>query len=150
ADRGVREPGETDRSTPIPTMPGTGTTARANVNVALVKYWGKRDPGLNLPATGSISLTLDGLSVEAACAFDVGAADDIGIDDGDGRPAEIARVRDFVDLVRREADVHGGARVHTRSTVPRGVGLASSAAAFAALALSASRAAGLRLEPPAL
>ena len=38
----------------------------------------------------------------------------------------------------------------TRSTVPRGIGLASSAAAFAALALAGSRAAGLRLEPPAL
>src|SRR5206468_3449334 len=42
------------------------------------------------------------------------------------------------------------ALVATRSTVPRGVGLASSAAAFAALALAASRAAGLALDPPAL
>ena len=46
-------------------MLGSAVTARSNVNVALVKYWGKRDPALNLPATGSISLTLDGLSVEA-------------------------------------------------------------------------------------
>ena len=38
-------------------MLGAETTARANVNVALVKYWGKRDPVLNLPATGSISIT---------------------------------------------------------------------------------------------
>ena len=44
-------------------MTGSAVTARSNVNVALVKYWGKRDPVLNLPATGSISLTLDGLSV---------------------------------------------------------------------------------------
>ena len=44
-------------------MLAAGTIARANVNVALVKYWGKRDPELNLPATGSISLTLEGLSV---------------------------------------------------------------------------------------
>ena len=37
-----------------------------------------------------------------------------------------------------------------RSTVPRGIGLASSAAAFAALALAASRAAGLALDPSGL
>ncbi|TMA98790.1 MAG: diphosphomevalonate decarboxylase, partial [Deltaproteobacteria bacterium] len=50
-------------------MAAPATTARANVNLALVKYWGKRDRALNLPATGSISLTLDGLSVEASVAF---------------------------------------------------------------------------------
>ena len=36
-----------------------GALARARSNVALVKYWGKRDVELNLPATGSLSLTLD-------------------------------------------------------------------------------------------
>ena len=54
-------------------MIGSAVTARSNVNVALVKYWGKRDPALNLPATGSISLTLDGLSVEARVSFGDGA-----------------------------------------------------------------------------
>ena len=37
-------------------------TAYAHTNIALVKYWGKRPgavAGLNLPAVGSISLTLD-------------------------------------------------------------------------------------------
>ena len=33
-------------------------TARAGTNIALVKYWGKRDAALNLPAAGSLSLTL--------------------------------------------------------------------------------------------
>ena len=33
--------------------------ATAHSNIALVKYWGKRgDPELNLPAVGSLSLTL--------------------------------------------------------------------------------------------
>ena len=36
-------------------------TAEARSNIALVKYWGKRDSTLNLPAAGSLSLTLDGL-----------------------------------------------------------------------------------------
>ena len=36
-------------------------TARAGTNSALVKYWGKRDAALNLPAAGSLSLTLANL-----------------------------------------------------------------------------------------
>ena len=125
-------------------------TARANVNLALVKYWGKRDAALNLPATGSISLTLDGLSVEASVAFGGGEADRIEIDGAEAAGDEALRVARFLDLVRAEAGRRDRALVTTRSTVPRGVGLASSAAAFAALALAASRAAGIVLDPPAL
>jgi diphosphomevalonate decarboxylase len=126
------------------------TTARANVNVALVKYWGKRDPALNLPATGSISLTLAGLGVEARVAFDGGDRDRLEIDGAPAAGEEAARLTGFLDLLRREARIPSRASVVTRSGVPRGAGLASSAAAFAALALAGSRAAGLRLEPSAL
>ena len=131
-------------------MIGSAVTARSNVNVALVKYWGKRDPALNLPATGSISLTLDGLSVEAQVSFGHGQADELTID---GEPAsghERERLARFLDIVRGEAGCGDPARVVTSSRVPRGAGLASSAAAFAALALAGSRAAGLRLDAPAL
>jgi diphosphomevalonate decarboxylase len=125
------------------------TTARANVNVALVKYWGKRDPALNLPAVGSISLTLDQLWAEARVGF-IGAADRLEIDGRVASGTEAARLGDFLDLVRSEARVRAAATVSTASNVPRGAGLASSAAAFAALALAASRAAGLDLDPGAL
>jgi diphosphomevalonate decarboxylase len=137
---------EPDRST----MLGAETTARANVNVALVKYWGKRDPALNLPATGSISLTLDGLWVESTCAFADRGADECVIDGAAASGLDGERLRRFVDLVRTEAGVHAPVRLRTTSGVPTGAGLASSAAAFASVAVSASRAAGLRLEPPAL
>src|SRR5207249_6438211 len=130
-------------------MVGADSTARANVNVALVKYWGKRDPALNLPATGSISLTLDGLGVEAAVDFGAGEADHVVIDGVDAAGEEAKRVVRFLDLVRAAAR-RREAKVVLRSTVPRGIGLASSAAAFAALALAASRAAGLTLDPSAL
>jgi len=131
-------------------MEAGNTTARANVNVALVKYWGKRDAALNLPATGSISLTLAGLGVEARVAFDDGERDRLEIDGAPAAGEEAARLASFLDLLRGEARIPFRAAVATRSTVPRGAGLASSAAAFAALALAGSRAAGLRLEPPAL
>jgi len=131
-------------------MDAPGTTARANVNLALVKYWGKRDPELNLPATGSISLTLDGLAVEVRVGFGGGEADRIAIDGAPAAGEEAARVGRFLDVVRATAGCRERADVATRSSVPRGIGLASSAAAFAALALAASRAAGLSLDPTAL
>ena len=131
-------------------MPAGETTARANVNVALVKYWGKRDTTLNLPATGSISLTLDGLWVEATCRVVADGADTCVIDGAPGPSPDHERVLRFVALVRHEAQMAMPMQVRTTSGVPTGVGLASSAAAFAALAAAGSRAAGLRLEPPAL
>ncbi len=131
-------------------MVGEEITARANVNVALVKYWGKRDPTLNLPATGSLSLTLDRLGTEARVVFGGGERDWIEIDGAPAAEPEAERVRGFLDVVRERAGRRERARVVTRSTVPRGAGLASSASAFAALALAASRAAGLVLDPAAL
>jgi diphosphomevalonate decarboxylase len=35
--------------------------AQAQPNIALVKYWGKSNIARNLPAVGSLSITLDGL-----------------------------------------------------------------------------------------
>ena len=131
-------------------MVGAETTARANINVALVKYWGKRDTALNLPATGSISLTLDGLGAEARVGFGAGEADWLEVDGVPAAGNEAARLARFLDVVRDGAGRRERARVTMRSRVPRGVGLASSAAAFAALALAASRAAGVVLDPPAL
>src|SRR5688572_18488858 len=104
---------EPDRST----MLGAETTARANVNVALIKYWGKRDTTLNLPATGSISLTIDGLGVEATCAFDDAPGDRCTIDGETGPGDDAARVLRFVDLVRSEARIDARVRVATTSSV---------------------------------
>ena len=47
-------------------------TAVAHANIALIKYWGKRSTELNLPAVGSISLTLDALKTETSVLFDEG------------------------------------------------------------------------------
>ncbi|MBN2573296.1 MAG: diphosphomevalonate decarboxylase [Deltaproteobacteria bacterium] len=129
--------------------------AVAGTNIALVKYWGKRDTALNLPATGSLSLTLAGLGSETSVRF----AHDAGGSDGRDRvlfggepawPLFANRVRRFLDLVRALAKIDLPAEVATVNTVPTAAGLASSASGFAALALAASRAAGLRLSPAEL
>jgi diphosphomevalonate decarboxylase len=137
-----------------PALPHS-VTARAGTNIALVKYWGKRDASLNLPAAGSLSLTLADLGSETTVRFASHAA---GSDGGDqvffnGSLAEshfAERVRSFLDLVRARASLRLPATVVTHNTVPTAAGLASSAAGFAALALAASRAAGLHLSPSEL
>lgn len=126
----------------------SAVTARAHANIALVKYWGKRDVELNLPAVGSISLTLKDLYTTTTVEFSPGlAADELILN---GRPAEEKqreRVSRFLDRVRKMAHLETFARVVSENNFPTGAGLASSASAFASLALAATRAAGLELPP---
>ena len=118
-------------------------TAVAGTNIALVKYWGKRDVALNLPATGSLSLTLDRLGTRTTVAFDDGARDRLILDGAPAGDAETARVSAFLDRVRARAEIARRALVTSDNSVPTAAGLASSASGFAALALAATRAAGL-------
>jgi diphosphomevalonate decarboxylase len=126
-------------------------TARAHVNIALVKYWGKRDEALFLPTNGSLSLTLDGLFTTTTVAFEPALAADAFVRDGAEPGGEEARkVFAFLDRVRALAGSSVRARVVSRNDVPTAAGLASSASGFAALAAAASRAAGLSLDEAAL
>ncbi len=125
--------------------------ARAHSNIALVKYWGKKNIALNTPAVGSISLCLDALYTETGVLFDPELERDELI--LNGRPAtdrERTRVSAFLDLIRRESGKKQAARVESVNNFPTAAGLASSASAFAALALAASRAAGMTLGGRAL
>jgi diphosphomevalonate decarboxylase len=131
--------------------PGPGVLAAAGTNIALVKYWGKRDAALNLPAAGSLSLTLAELGTTTRVRFAEGPAGDRVL--LDGAPADAAfagRVSRFLDLVRQQAGLRAPAEVSTHNSVPTAAGLASSASGFAALCLAATRAAGLALSPDQL
>ncbi len=123
-------------------------TARACSNVALVKYWGKADERRRVPATGSLSVTLGGLTTETTVAFSDRMSPDLVV--LDGRPLggrEAARVSAFLDLVRELCQHHqlpvGGASVRSVNYFPTAAGLASSASGFAALAGASVRAAGM-------
>jgi diphosphomevalonate decarboxylase len=120
-------------------------SARACANIALVKYWGKRPGPGNLPAEGSLSLALDALVTETRVSFESAlVADTLELD---GAPADGARVTEFLDLVRARAGIATRARVVTRNHCPTASGLASSASGFAALAVAATRAAGVEMSP---
>jgi diphosphomevalonate decarboxylase len=125
-------------------------TAVAGTNIALVKYWGKRDVALNLPATGSLSLTLDRLGTRTTVVFDDGARDRLVLGGAPADDAASARVSAFLDRVRARAELARRALVTSDNSVPTAAGLASSASGFAALALAATRAAGLELPPAEL
>ncbi len=126
-------------------------TARAHANIALVKYWGKRDRELNLPAAGSLSLTLAALTTTTEVEFDRALARDTLVLDGEPDTGGARdRVSEFLDLVRAAAGMDARARVVSGNDFPTASGLASSASAFAALALAATSAAELVLAPAAL
>ncbi|MCI2957418.1 diphosphomevalonate decarboxylase [Agromyces atrinae] len=126
-------------------------TAEANPNIALIKYWGKADVALNLPVTGSLSLTLDAAPTRTTVALDAGLdADEVVLGGAvlSGRPAQ--RVERFLDLVRAASGRTEHARVDSVNLIPTGAGLASSASGFAALAAAAAAAYGLDLDGRAL
>jgi diphosphomevalonate decarboxylase len=117
--------------------------ARACSNIALVKYWGKRDAALNLPAAGSLSLTLGALTTTTSVTVDPRQPEDTL--ELDGAPADATRVSAFLDLVRARSLRRERARVVSANDFPTGSGLASSASGFAALAMAACKAYGLNL-----
>ena len=125
----------------------SGARARAGANIALVKYWGKRDLERNLPAGSSLSLTLGELETQTAVTFDPGLERDEVRIDGVLAPLPFGlKVSRFLDRVRARAGIGGAARVETSNSFPTASGLASSASGFAALAAAASCAASLDLE----
>ncbi len=126
-------------------------TAQACSNIALIKYWGKRDAALNLPQNGSLSLTLDGMTTKTTVHWDAGYEQDaVSLNGKVLADSELAKMSKFLDLIRQEAGMSLKAKVESQNNFPTAAGLASSASGFAALALAASRAAGLELEPKPL
>jgi diphosphomevalonate decarboxylase len=123
------------------------SVATACANIALVKYWGKRDAGLNTPAAGSLSLTLDRLRTFTEVRLIEGEEDTLHLDGRavSGRP--VARITAFADLVRALAGRKERVAVRSQNSFPTAAGLASSASAFAALAVATADAFGVSLSP---
>jgi diphosphomevalonate decarboxylase len=121
-------------------------TAVAHPNLAVVKYWGKADPRLNIPTNSSLSVNLGSARTTTAVCFSPDFEQDIV--HLNGAPADertAARVTRHLDRVRRLAGRTERARVESVNDFPAAAGIASSASAFAALSLAASRALDLHL-----
>jgi len=113
------------------------SVAQAQPNIALIKYWGKRDHVNNLPAVSSLSVTLESLWTRMSVEFrESGGPDTLQVNEADA-PAMLKRVSHCLDLVAGKQ--RPGADVISESNFPIGAGLASSASAFAALVVAAER-----------
>lgn len=127
-------------------------TAKAHTNIALIKYWGKRNEELILPTNSSLSVTLDGFYTETTVQFKEELERDIFIlneEEISGVPYD--QVTNYLELFRTYADKKGlFAEVNSINKVPTAAGFASSASGFAALAGATSRALDLNLDDTAL
>ncbi|MEI4384371.1 diphosphomevalonate decarboxylase [Streptococcus suis] len=125
--------------------------ARAHTNIALIKYWGKRDKELFLPMNSSLSLTLDAFYTDTKVVFDPElTADEFYLNGMLQKEKEIFKISRFLDLFCEYIGERAFARVESLNFVPTAAGLASSASAFAALALATATALDLDLSPATL
>jgi len=135
-------------------------TARATPNIALIKYWGKRDEGLVLPYHASISMTLDGDSIQLMGEEDlklftttsVVVSDRLESDEfylnGIKMSFDDSNIRErfqVVDMLRDIAGIKDRILVVSENLFPTATGLASSASGIATLVLAVSKALGLEL-----
>jgi diphosphomevalonate decarboxylase len=129
----------------------TTATAQANPNLAFIKYWGNRDNTLRIPSNGSISMNLDGLYTRTTVSFQPSLPyDELIINGHEVMGHGLDRIAYILDIIRGMANIHERAEVMSENNFPSGAGIASSASAFAALALAGSIAAGLKLSEPEL
>lgn len=122
------------------------STAIAHPNIAFIKYWGNLDDDLRLPANSSLSMNLAELATTTQVSFSQEFPQDSLILNGaEQNGAVLSRASQFLDIIRKLSGMPYHARIISNNSFPAGAGIASSASAFAALALAASHAAGLQL-----
>jgi diphosphomevalonate decarboxylase len=118
-------------------------SASAHPNVALIKYWGKRDAGQNIPAVGSLSITLGAMQTHTTLCFDDALGEDRLVLDGQPATGEHDRLRACLDALRGLAGDKRCARIESANDFPTAAGLASSASGYAALAVAGAAALGM-------
>jgi diphosphomevalonate decarboxylase len=122
-------------------------TARAFTNIALIKYWGKRDESLFLPMNSSLSITLDKFYTTTSVEFCSCLSTDVFVINNQlGGVEEVNKISRFLDKVRKLSGKSLKAVVNTTNNVPTAAGFASSASGYAALAAAATKAIGLNLD----
>ena len=115
--------------------PLTSADVFAPANIALCKYWGKRDTELNLPVTPSLSMALGTLGSRCRLSFCEGQ-DHVILNDTPLPPDSpfVVRLSQYLDLFRGHSE--RCYRVETTNTIPTAAGFASSASGFASIALA--------------
>ncbi|TLZ43180.1 MAG: diphosphomevalonate decarboxylase, partial [Methanobacteriota archaeon] len=120
-------------------------TAVAHPIQGLIKYHGLADPILRLPFHDSISVCTAPLMTRTTIEFGGVPRDRATIDDRDVSARDMERIRAVVDPIREKASLREPFRMASENDFPSNIGLGASASGFAALAVAAAHAAGLRL-----
>ena len=113
--------------------------SQAPANIALIKYMGKLDESLNIPANPSLSYTLNQLQSNVQLetqTFDQDSWEPLSIPGAapfDLNPAAQARFLNHLGRIKAYFDYQGGFIVRSSNNFPHSSGLASSASSFAAL-----------------
>lgn len=122
-------------------------TAEARANIALVKYWGRKDAALNLPLSSSISLTVDKLVTRTTVeARDDLKSDELSINGVAQSGAPLVRAQKHLDRLRDRAGSHLRCRVASENSFAASAGMASSASGFAALTVAGLGALGAKVD----
>jgi len=108
-------------------------SAFAPTNIALCKYWGKRNSELNLPVTSSLSISLGHLGACTKIGYSDSATDIVILNKQEVATNTVfyRRLVEFLDMFRPTADT--AFAVTTKTNIPVAAGLASSACGLAAL-----------------
>ncbi|WP_438318909.1 diphosphomevalonate decarboxylase [Sporosarcina sp. FA9] len=121
-------------------------TAKAHTNIALIKYWGKRDEKLFLPMNNSLSITLDQFYTTTSVEFCTCLKKDIFLLNGNiMSEEETNKMSRFLDLIREMSGSALYGVVDSINKVPTAAGFASSASGFAALAAASTKALGMEI-----
>lgn len=140
----------------MPSLTLSSATAQAPSNIAFVKYWGKTDHQLTLPQNSSISMSLDSLHTTTTVTFsDEYMSDEVWIAAPHEQSQQVvgskaSRVTQHLDRIRQLNQETRKAKVISTNNFPSGVGIASSASAFAALTLATTSALNMNLTPTEL
>lgn len=124
--------------------------AYAPSNIALAKYWGKRNTTLNLPLTSSLSISLGNKGTSTTVSISPIERDMFFLN-----TKEITEHNNFFQRLSQYLNIfrphpHFYFKIETINTIPIAAGLASSASGFAALTLALNDFFGWELENKAL
>ena len=108
-------------------------TVRSYANIAIIKYWGKKAEKEMVPATSSISLTLENMYTETTLSpLPADArADEFYINGQLQNEAEHKKMSKIIDRYRPEGA--GFVRIDTKNNMPTAAGLSSSSSGLSAL-----------------
>lgn len=127
------------------TNPSNEGHAFAPINIALCKYWGKRDEELNLPVTSSLSVSLGSKGAYTRVTVNSKLKDEIYVN-GKLIPSNTVftkSLQNFLDLFRPAKTFY---KITTTIDVPIAIGLASSACIYAALVQALNHLYGWQLD----